>query len=210
MTRIMAEDLYALLDANDVIPLPQRGDIRLDRAIEVEVGRFDATQAGEVTLDARWRIYGGDEQTLIDSGRSILTEASEPVPDYDAIVAAMSRVVDAAASRSPRRSAARRRSPALPRSAPGAPDNDARRVAAGPAAVWPPPPRRTRPTPDSARCSTSSSRRPTLSPPARSRSRSGGLRSTTPDPDSEALLARGSAAMGAGDCAQQGPRSTSW
>ncbi len=93
MTRIMAEDLYALLDANDVIPLPQRGDLRLDRAIEVEVGRFDATQAGEVTLDARWRIYGGDEQTLISSGRSILTEASEPVPDYDAIVAAMSRVV---------------------------------------------------------------------------------------------------------------------
>ena len=93
MTRIMAEDLYALLDANDVIPLPQRGDIRLDRAIEVDVGRFDATQAGEVTLDARWRIYGGDEQTLITSGRSILTEAGAPVPDYDAIVAAMSRAV---------------------------------------------------------------------------------------------------------------------
>jgi uncharacterized lipoprotein YmbA len=93
MTRIMGEDLYALLGANDVIPLPQRGDLRLDRAIEVDVGRFDATQAGEVTLDARWRIYGGDEQRLITSGRSILTEPSAPVPDYDAIVAAMSKVV---------------------------------------------------------------------------------------------------------------------
>lgn len=93
MTRILAEDLYALLNANDVVPLPQRGDIRLDRAIEVDVGRFDATEAGEVTLDARWRIYGGDEQTLITSGRSILTEAGAPVPDYDAIVAAMSRAV---------------------------------------------------------------------------------------------------------------------
>jgi uncharacterized protein len=93
MTRMLAEDLYALLDASDVIPLPQRGDIRLDRAIEVEVGRFDATEDGEVTLDARWRIYGGDEHTLITSGRSILTEAGAPPPDYDAIVAAMSRAV---------------------------------------------------------------------------------------------------------------------
>ena len=29
LTRIMAEDLYALLDASDVIPIPQRGDIYL-------------------------------------------------------------------------------------------------------------------------------------------------------------------------------------
>ena len=62
LTRIMAEDLYALLDASDVIPIPQRGDIRLDRVIEVDIGRFDADEAGEVTLDARWRIYGGDER----------------------------------------------------------------------------------------------------------------------------------------------------
>src|SRR5688572_3744038 len=57
LTRIMAEDLYALTGANDVIPIPQRGDLPLDRVVEVDVARFDANEAGEVSLDARWRVY---------------------------------------------------------------------------------------------------------------------------------------------------------
>jgi uncharacterized protein len=93
LTRVMAEDLYALLDANDVIPVPQRGDVPLDRVVEVDIGRFDATQRGEVVLDARWRIYAGDNETLLASGRSMVTERGAPVPDFDSIVAAMSRAV---------------------------------------------------------------------------------------------------------------------
>lgn len=93
LTRIMAEDLYALLDANDVIPVPQRGDISLDRVVEVDISRFDADESGKVVLDARWRIYRGDNETLLASGRSQVEEQSAPVPDYNAIVAAMSRAV---------------------------------------------------------------------------------------------------------------------
>jgi uncharacterized protein len=93
LTRVMAEDLYALLNAGDVIPIPQRGDIPLDRVVEVDVGRFDADAAGQVVLDARWRIYQGDNETLLASGRSQVTEQGAPVPDYDAIAAAMSRAV---------------------------------------------------------------------------------------------------------------------
>ena len=93
LTRIMAEDLYALLDASDVIPIPQRGDVPLDRVVEVDIGRFDADAAGQVVLDARWRIYQGDNETLLASGRSQVTEQGAPVPDYTAIVAAMSRAV---------------------------------------------------------------------------------------------------------------------
>lgn len=93
LTRIMAEDLYALLDAGDVIPIPQRGDIPLDRVVEVDIGRFDADAAGQVVLDARWRIYQGDNETLLASGRSQVAEQGAPVPDYTAIVAAMSRAV---------------------------------------------------------------------------------------------------------------------
>jgi uncharacterized lipoprotein YmbA len=93
LTRIMAEDLYALLQARDVIPVPQRRDVPLDRVVEVDVNRFDADQSGEVVLDARWRVYRGDDETLVASGRSIVTEQGAPVPDYDAIVAAMSRAV---------------------------------------------------------------------------------------------------------------------
>ena len=93
LTRIMAEDLYALLDASDVIPIPQRGDVPLDRVVEVDIGRFDADAAGQVVLDARWRVYQGDNETLLASGRSQVTEQGAPVPDYTAIVAAMSRAV---------------------------------------------------------------------------------------------------------------------
>ena len=93
LTRIMAEDLYALLDASDVIPIPQRGDVPLDRVVEVDIGRFDADAAGHVVLDARWRVYQGDNETLLASGRSQVTEQGAPVPDYTAIVAAMSRAV---------------------------------------------------------------------------------------------------------------------
>jgi uncharacterized protein len=93
LARIMAEDLYALTGANDVILMPQRGNLPLDRVVEVDFNRFEANEAGEVKLDARWRIYRGNEETLVADGRSLLVEQGAPVPDYDAIVAAMSRAV---------------------------------------------------------------------------------------------------------------------
>jgi uncharacterized lipoprotein YmbA len=93
LTRIMAEDLYTLTGAADVIPIPQGGDLPLDRVVEVNFMRFEADEAGEVNLDARWRIYRGAEQTLVAAGRSLLVEQGTPVPDYNAIVAAMSRAV---------------------------------------------------------------------------------------------------------------------
>ena len=114
LARTMAEDLYALLDASDVIPIPQRGDIPLDRVVEIDIGRFDADADGRVVLDARWRIYRGDNETLLASGRSQVTEQGAPVPDYDSIVAAMSRAVGQASEEiakavaSPPRAPARR------------------------------------------------------------------------------------------------------
>ena len=93
LARVMAEDLYALTGASDVIPVPQRGDLPLDRVVEVDVARFDADEAGEVRLDARWRVYRGDHETLVASGRSQIAEQGAAVPDCDAIVAAMSRAV---------------------------------------------------------------------------------------------------------------------
>ena len=93
LTRVLAEDLYALLNARDVVPLPQRREARFDRVIEVDVNRFDADRAGRVVLDARWRVYDGASEKLVASGRSVVAEAGAPVPDYDAIVVAMSRAV---------------------------------------------------------------------------------------------------------------------
>jgi uncharacterized protein len=112
LTRIMAEDLYTLLDASDVIPIPQRGDVPLDRVVEVDIGRFDADASGQVVLDARWRVYKGDSQTLLASGRSKITEQGTPVPGYDGIVAAMSQALGRASDEIARAIAASPRAPA--------------------------------------------------------------------------------------------------
>jgi len=112
LTRIMAEDLYTLLDASDVIPIPQRGDVPLDRVVEVDIGRFDADASGQVVLDARWRVYKGDSQTLLASGRSKITEQGTPVPGYDGIVAAMSQALGRASDEIARTIAAPPQAPA--------------------------------------------------------------------------------------------------
>jgi uncharacterized lipoprotein YmbA len=93
LTRVLAEDLYRLLGARDVIPLPQRRDVALDRTVEVDVGRFDADQAGRVVLDARWRVYDATGERVLATGRAGIEEAGAAVPDYGAVVAAMSRAV---------------------------------------------------------------------------------------------------------------------
>jgi uncharacterized lipoprotein YmbA len=98
LARIMAQDLHALLDAEDVIPVPQRRDIPLDRVVEIEVNQLDADQAGQVVFDARWWVYEGNGDTLLASGRSRITEQGAAPPDYESIAAAMSRAV-AGASR---------------------------------------------------------------------------------------------------------------
>lgn len=93
LARTMAQDLYRLLDAEDVVPIPQRRDIALDRVIEVEFSRLDADPEGRVTLDARWWIYRGGGDRLLASGRSEVAEPGAAPPDYAGIVAAMSRAV---------------------------------------------------------------------------------------------------------------------
>lgn len=95
LVRTISGELYALLDAADVIPLPQRRDAPLDRVVEIDIVRLDADQAGQVALDARWWVYDGGGEKLLQSGRSQIAEAGAPPPDYDAIVAAMSRAVAA-------------------------------------------------------------------------------------------------------------------
>jgi paraquat-inducible protein A len=60
----------------------------------VDVVRFDATQGGEVVLDALWRVYGRDGERLQQQSRSVITRALPAVGEngivYDAIVVVMS------------------------------------------------------------------------------------------------------------------------
>lgn len=133
LPRIMAEDLLVMLGAKDVILLPQRRDLALDRIVEVDILRFDGDDAGHVVLDARWRVFDADNERLLKSGRSIISEQGAPPPDYNAVVAAMSRAAARVSEEiatsiaadaplpPPKRPPATRRRPAVPQAAPPEP-----------------------------------------------------------------------------------------
>ena len=80
LTQIMAEDLLVLLGAEDDpgAAAPGRPAGPSGRGGRQPLrGRRDA---GEVVLDARWRVYEGDDDTLITSGRSTVAEQACPCP----------------------------------------------------------------------------------------------------------------------------------
>jgi uncharacterized lipoprotein YmbA len=92
--RVLAENLGAALGTDRISLTPVPRDMRVDHQVEVDVVRFDATQGGEVVLDALWRVYGRDGERLQQQSRSVITRALPAVGEngivYDAIVVAMS------------------------------------------------------------------------------------------------------------------------
>lgn len=89
--RVLAQNLSSRLATDHVVTLPARRDVPMDRQVEVEVIRFDADDAGQVTLDARWRIFDGRGNRMLDSGRSLIQDQAGTPGDYTEIAAAMSR-----------------------------------------------------------------------------------------------------------------------
>ena len=91
--RVLADNLAALLGTDRISVFPwgkaQAGQVQ----IIVDVTQFEAVADKEVVLGARWRILGSDGQELA-LRRSSLSETTGG-PGYDAIVAAMSRVLGA-------------------------------------------------------------------------------------------------------------------
>jgi hypothetical protein len=92
--RVLAENLALLLGTDDVLILPQRRDVALDRQVEVDVTRFDVDDAGNAVLDARWWVYGRNGDKLLRSGRSTISEPAA-VDDYTSAAAALSRALGA-------------------------------------------------------------------------------------------------------------------
>lgn len=92
--RVLAENLAAALGTDRISLTPVPRDMRVDHQVEVDVVRFDATQGGDVVLDALWRVYGRDGDRLLQQSRSVITRplpaAGEDAVAYDATVVAMS------------------------------------------------------------------------------------------------------------------------
>lgn len=88
--RTLGENLTNQLGGDFVVTLPSRRDLGLDREIEVEVIRFDADEAGQVVLDASWRIFDGSGRRMLDRGRSVIRQQVSVLGDYEQIAEAMS------------------------------------------------------------------------------------------------------------------------
>jgi hypothetical protein len=91
--RILGEDLAILLRTDRVALLLWRGSHPVQYQVAVEVARFEGATGADVTLDARWRVLGGDGKELA-LRRSTVTEIAD-APGYGALVAAMSRALGA-------------------------------------------------------------------------------------------------------------------
>lgn len=92
-TRVLGENLAILLRTDRVALLSWRGSRPVQYQVTVEVARFEGAAGADVTLEARWRILGGDGKELA-LRRSTVTEVVG-APGYGALVAAMSRALGA-------------------------------------------------------------------------------------------------------------------
>ncbi|MCA9451089.1 MAG: membrane integrity-associated transporter subunit PqiC [Nitrospiraceae bacterium] len=89
VSRVLAENLSVILSTDRIEQYPWRRTTPVDYQIVVDVLQFDGTRGGEAVLSARWRLVGGDEQTVFTTRKTHVThhQASQ---DYEGLVEAMS------------------------------------------------------------------------------------------------------------------------
>jgi len=89
MTRVLAENLSALLGTEQVVRLPSVRPVRTDRKLAVNVLRFDATPGEVAVLEVRWRLFDSVTGVLqFTHHESYVTELAGS--DHSAAVVAMS------------------------------------------------------------------------------------------------------------------------
>ena len=90
--RVIVENLSFLLPTSDVFPLPWRATPPLDYQVGIEVTRFDADDAGAVSLIARWILIKSDRRrTLLTRKTNIMLPAAGG--SYEHIASAMSKAL---------------------------------------------------------------------------------------------------------------------
>ena len=93
VTRVLAENLAALLRAESVTIFPWRGSLlAVDYRVQIDVIRMDGALGGDATLMARWLILEKDDRKVLLNRKSTFQEPTG-TRDYKALVAAMSRTI---------------------------------------------------------------------------------------------------------------------
>ena len=92
-TRVLAENLANILHTEPIAIFPSRGSIPVDYRVTVDVIRFDGMMGKDITLIARWAIFGKEREELLSIRRSVYTEpAGENT--YKILVLAKSRAIE--------------------------------------------------------------------------------------------------------------------
>lgn len=91
ISRVVAENLVALLGAPRVTLFPQTLSADADLRVAIEVQRFDSTPGESTMLDAVWAVRRAKDGKS-ETGRTTVREIV-PQKSYDALVAAHSRAI---------------------------------------------------------------------------------------------------------------------
>jgi uncharacterized lipoprotein YmbA len=94
-SRIVANNLATLMTTDQVITLPRRRSVPIDYQVEIDVTQFDTSVTGNTVLAARWTLFGKDGKKPLLMQESKISSAAANPKDYESVVAAMSRAVEA-------------------------------------------------------------------------------------------------------------------
>ncbi|MDQ1333084.1 MAG: uncharacterized protein QG552_34 [Thermodesulfobacteriota bacterium] len=94
LTRVLVENLNALLSEGAFDAIPFGAVTQIDYQVEVEVIRMDGSLGGTASLIARWTVFKRQGREMLLTRTSSLREPASG-PDYEALIAAQSRTVEA-------------------------------------------------------------------------------------------------------------------
>ena len=93
-SRVLAENLAFLLGTDRIAMHPWQRWVPIDYQIIVRILRFDRAGDGDIVLRAMWGIVHPEEQKFASTRKKDFSEPADPSGDYEATVAAKSRVLD--------------------------------------------------------------------------------------------------------------------
>ncbi|WP_245613190.1 PqiC family protein [Skermanella stibiiresistens] len=89
INQTLLRNLNATMPGAEVLQMPVRMDLSPTNTVEIDLDRFEAEEAGQAVLEARWRIYTGDRRPLRFGRTAVAKPVSTPL-DPDQVAAALS------------------------------------------------------------------------------------------------------------------------
>jgi len=92
-TRVVANNLYLLVDAADISVHPWKNSNKIDYQVVVNVLRFDADMNNNIVLSAHWAIYGIESKGTLYKQNFLVREIAGK-GDYENLVSTQSKATE--------------------------------------------------------------------------------------------------------------------